>query len=30
MTESVIQPEPYPRDFCMFNIIALKTDSNTS
>ena len=25
MTESIIQPEPFPKDFCMFEI-----DSNTS
>ena len=28
MTESVIHPEPCPRDFCMFDITVLWIDSN--
>ena len=30
MTESIIQAEPFPKDFCMFDIIVVKIDSNTS
>ena len=30
MTESIIQPESFPKDFCMFDIIVVKTDWNTS
>ena len=30
MTESIIQPEPFPRDFHMFDMIAVSIDSNTS
>ena len=30
MTESAIQPKPFPRDFCMFDIIELQIDSNAS
>ena len=29
-TESAIQPKPFPRDFCMFDIIELQIDSNAS
>ena len=28
MTESIIQSEPFPKDFCMFNITVLKIDLN--
>ena len=30
MTESIIQPEPCLRDFCMFDLIVLSIDLNTS
>ena len=30
MAESTIQPEPFPRNVCMFDIIELKIDSDTS
>ena len=30
MTESIIQLKPFPSDFCMFDIVALDIDSNTS
>ena len=30
MTESVIQPEPFPKDFCMFDIIVVDIDSDAS
>ena len=30
MTESVIQPEPFPRNSCMFDVIVLQFNSNTS
>ena len=30
MTESIIQTEPFFRDFCMFDIIVLQIDSNTN
>ena len=26
MTESIIQPEPFPEDFCVFDIIVEQTD----
>ena len=29
MTESVIHPEPIPKDFCMFAIIVVWIDLNT-
>ena len=29
MTESIIQPEPFPKDFCIFYIIVVQVDSNT-
>ena len=30
MTESVIQPELFPKDFYMFDIIVVQIDSNAS
>ena len=30
MNESIIQPEPFPKHFCMFDIIVVYIDSNTS
>ena len=30
MTESIIPPELFPRDFHMFDMIAVQVDSNTS
>ena len=30
MTESIIQPEHFPKDFCMFIIIVVQIDLNTS
>ena len=30
MTESVIHAEPFPKDFCMFDIIVVKIVPNTS
>ena len=29
MTESIIQPETFPTDFCMFAIIVVQSDLNT-
>ena len=29
-TESIIQPEPFPKDSFMFDIILVEIDSNTS
>ena len=30
MTESIIQPEPFPREFCVFDITVPYIDLNTS
>ena len=30
MTESIIQHEPFPKDFCVFDIVVIYIDSNTS
>ena len=30
MTESIIQPEPFPKGFCMFDITVVLIDLNTS
>ena len=30
MTESIIQPKTFPKDFCTFDITVVKIDSNTS
>ena len=30
MTESIIKPEVFPKDFCIFDIIVVQIDSNTS
>ena len=30
MTESIIQPQSFPKDFCMFVVTVVKIDLNTS
>ena len=30
MTKSIIQPEPFPNDFCRLDMIAVQIDSSTS